>query len=218
MRTGKDDEDAIQRKKTLLRMILVPGLGLRSCHQILAHVHDPRAVVSLKPADLKLFGIKLEVARDFLSRAAEDRAETEWNRTATLGVRIIDMKDPRFPQLLLETSDPPLVLYIRGMAWQPERPHIAVVGARQASAYGTNCAERFARELADRGIVVVSGLARGIDTAAHTGALSKGSTVAIFGTGIDRVYPAENRKLAESIVQKGAILSEFPLGTEYLRA
>jgi len=204
---------SVQRTQTFLRMMLSPGLGLRSCHQILNHVRDPTALISLKPTDLKPFRVPHSIATDFISSGAGERAEAEWERASELGVRMIDVRDPQYPPLLLETCDPPLILYVKGAGWNPARPNFAIVGARQASPYGVNFAKFFARELAMRGFVVVSGLARGIDTAAHEGALSVGATAAIFDTGIDLVYPRENCKLVELIVEKGALMSEFPLGT-----
>ncbi len=162
--------------------------------------------------------VPYRIARELNSSEAQERAEEEWERACSLGIQIIDIRDSSYPSLLLETYDPPVVLYVRSSGWDPARPHVAVVGARRATAYGVNCATEMARNLATRGIVVVSGLARGIDTAAHRGALSEGDTVAVCGTGLDRVYPSENRELGESIVANGAQLSEFPLGTPPLPA
>ncbi len=206
-------EESAETTRVFLRMTLVPGMGLRSCHRILDRIHDPRVLTALQPRDLGAFGIESDVAEEFLSPSTTDRVATEWERTLGLGARIIDLRAPEYPQLLLETSDPPLVLYVKGGNWAANRPHLAIVGARRASPYGINCAERFAADLAARGAVVVSGLARGIDTAAHRGALAHGQTVAILGTGIDRVYPIENSGLADRIIGNGAILTEFPLGT-----
>src|SRR6185295_11993731 len=108
---------------------------------------------------------------------------------------------------------PPVILYIRGKRWDPGLPQVAIVGTRRPTGYGLNCAERFAEDLASRGLAVTSGLARGVDAAAHRGALRAGVTYAVFGSGLDFVYPKENRKLAENVEENGAVLSEFPLGT-----
>ena len=194
-------------------MCLVPGLGLRSCHRLLSAIAEPDFLESLDRRDLAQFSIPSKVADGLLSRSSEERAETEWDRASTLDIRIIDIRDPGYPRLLLETFDPPIVLYVREEQCDPTMPHLAIVGARKASAYGVNCTERLAADLAARGIVVASGLARGIDTAAHRGALSEGHSVAVCGTGLDQTYPSENRKLADSIASNGALLSEFPLGT-----
>src|SRR5207237_10061171 len=100
-----------------------------------------------------------------------------------LGVRILDILDPEYPSLLREIFDPPIILYIRGKRWEPERPQVAIVGTRRPTGYGLNCAERFAEDLAARGVAVTSGLARGVDVAAHRGALRGGVTYAVFGCG-----------------------------------
>ncbi len=207
-----EKEESAERTRAYLRMVLAPGLSLRSCHRILDRVDDPRSLPTLGQRELVGLGVDAAVAADLLSPAVDRRVDEEWDRAKGLGAAVVDIRDPRYPPLLLETYDPPLVLYIRGRAWDPARPHVAVVGARRASGYGINCAERFAADLAARGAVIASGLARGVDTAAHGGALSRGRTVAVLGTGIDRVYPPENAKLADAIIANGAILSEFPLG------
>ena len=202
-----------QRSKTSLRLWLTPGLGLAACHRLLAEAGGPREVFSLTRRDLERLSIQPPAVEDLFSSSSEERAEREWERATSSGVRIIDIEDPHYPPLLKEIFDPPIVLYVRQTDWDARMPHLAVVGTRRPSPYGLYAAERLGLELAGRGIAVVSGLARGIDTAAHRGALSAGRTVAVLGTGIDRVYPAENRQLAELIGRKGALLSEFPLGT-----
>jgi DNA processing protein len=128
-------------------------------------------------------------------------------------VEIVDILDPAYPVLLREIFDPPIILYIRGKKWNAELPQVAVVGTRRPTGYGLNCAERLAEDLAARGLAVTSGLARGLDAAAHRGALRAGTTYAVFGSGLDFVYPKENRGLADLVEKNGAVISEFPLGT-----
>ena len=207
-----------KRAKAFLQIHLVNGLGLRTLRTLLSEIPEPEDILTLTPADLTEKSVPHKIARDLLSSQAQDRAEQEWERACALGIQIIDIRNASYPALLLETYDPPVVLYVRSERWDPSRPHVAVVGARRASGYGINCAESIARTLAQQGIVIVSGLARGIDTAAHRGALAAGDTVAVCGTGLDRTYPSENRELGESIVANGALLSEFPLGTPPLAA
>jgi len=127
----------------------------------------------------------------------------------------VTFTDPRYPPLLREIYDPPIVLYCLGDRSRPiEQPGIAIVGSRRCSTYGKSASEMLARELARRGVTIVSGLARGIDSAAHRGALDGGgATIAVMGTGLDAVYPKENRKLADQIAARGALLTEFPLNT-----
>jgi DNA processing protein len=148
-----------------------------------------------------------------VSAKAVERVGQELERAEVLGVRIVDQADPQYPPLLREIFDPPCALYIKGAEWVADAAQVGIVGTRRPTGYGINCAERIAEDLAGRGLVVTSGLARGIDSAAHRGAARRGATVAVFGCGLDFVYPRENRKLAEIVEQKGALISEFPLGT-----
>jgi DNA processing protein len=229
--TGSDEKDITL---ALLALVLTPGLGNRTAHRVLSALGGWRRVRHLRAlgsGDLERMGITPGLAREVLAIEWRERAEQEWERARESGVRILGIGHPDYPPLLVETSDAPLVLYVRGNAWDPRRPHVAIVGARGASPYGLQHAGKLARELASRGAIVVSGLARGIDTAAHEGALAaaspdarggtgiqtgiqkRGSTVAVLGTGVDICYPAENRPLAESIASAGALVSEFAFGT-----
>ncbi|MBI4475353.1 MAG: DNA-protecting protein DprA [Acidobacteria bacterium] len=203
----------VTRIKSALRMFLVRGLGLRSANALIKHFKSPEAVFDSNTDELEAQGVPGEVAGDLLSSKSLERAEEEWGKAAELQVRIIDILHPLYPLLLREIFDPPTVLYYRGKKWDPELPQVAVVGTRRPTGYGLNCAERLGEDLAARGLAITSGLARGLDAAAHRGALRTGITYAVFGSGLDFVYPKENRKLAELVEQSGAILSEFPLGT-----
>jgi DNA processing protein len=203
----------VNRTKAALRMFLVRGLGLRSANLLIQHFKEPARVFESGRQELETLGIPPEVADDLLSPKSEERAVAEWERGQSLGVTIIDILDPAYPPLLREIFDPPIVLYVRGKKWNAELPQVAVVGTRRPTGYGLNCAERLAEDLAARGLAVTSGLARGLDAAAHRGALRAGTTYAVFGSGLDFVYPKENRGLADSVVENGAIISEFPLGT-----
>ena len=141
-------------------------------------------------------------------------AGEELDRLRELGATAIVPSDPRYPARLLEIYDPPLILYVRGDAEILGKFGVAVVGTRHPTPYGLGIAERLACDLAARGLIIISGMARGVDTAAHRGALNAhGKTVAIWGTGIDVTYPKENQKLADQILASGgAIVSEFPVG------
>ena len=200
--TGSDPQDAtVRRTKAFLRMRLVPGLGLRACHALLAHLKVPQAIVSAHPRDFEPLSLSPDLIADLLSNRSADAAETEWEKASRHQVRLVDLHSPDYPGLLREIFDPRFST--SGVAG----------GARAATPYGVNCAHRRAEDLASRGITITSGLARGIDTAAHRGAMRAGKTIAVFGTGLDRIYPGENRKLAELVEQNGAILSEFPMET-----
>jgi DNA processing protein len=203
----------IARRKAALRMFLVRGLGLRSANLLLKHFAGPEEVFDSNPGEVEALGVPPEVVEDLFSAKSGQRAEQEWSRALDLGIDVIDIMDPFYPPLLREIYDPPIVLYIRGKKWNPELPQLAIVGTRRPTGYGINCAERLSQDLANRGLAVVSGLARGIDAAAHRGALRAGITYAVFGSGLDFVYPRENRKLAGIVEEMGAVFSEFPLGT-----
>src|SRR5207244_6948841 len=149
-------------------------------------------------------------------RGWHERAESEIGRVRELGGGILVRVDGIYRTLLRETYDPPVVLYVKG-AWSDclDQPCVAIVGSRRCSTYGQNAALMLSRELAQRGVTIVSGMARGIDAAAHRGALEAGGrTVGVMGTGLDQIYPRDHKKLAEDILQnKGALVTQFPLGT-----
>ncbi|PYS06327.1 MAG: DNA-protecting protein DprA [Acidobacteria bacterium] len=203
----------MNQTKAALRMFLVRGLGLRSANNLIRHFKHPEAVLEANRDELEAQGIPPEIADDLLSSKSAQRAEQEWAKAEELGVKIVDILDPVYPPLLREIFDPPIVLYLRGKKWEPDLPQVAIVGTRRPTGYGINCAERLAEDLAARGLAVTSGLARGLDAAAHRGALRAGVTYAVFGSGLDFVYPKENRKLADLVEENGAVISEFPLGT-----
>ena len=208
----------MERTLAYLRLHLARGLSLRAAHELLAATGDPRAVPAMRPADLRARSIPADAISELTAVTSLEAASRECERASEHGIRIIHLEHEDYPLLLRETAIPPLVLYVRGAAWDPARPHISLVGARRASPYGVNAAESLAQDLARSGLVVTSGLARGIDAAAHRGALAGGTTVAVFGTGLDRIYPEENSALAEQIVANGAIISEFSLGAPPLPA
>lgn len=196
-----------------LRLCLVPGIGPERQRSLLANFGPPTQIFAAgRTALAAVIGDRLAAA--LLSadnRALIDRARA-WSEEP--GNAVLTLADAAYPQALLETSDPPSLIYIKGRAELLNRPALAIVGARNASPQGEQNAEAFARALSEEGISIVSGLALGIDTAAHRGALAAvGSTIAIVGTGADRIYPARNAALARQIAETGVILSEFPLGT-----
>jgi DNA processing protein len=196
-----------------LRLFLVRGLGLRAANLLIKHFRTPESVFDSTRGELEALGIPPEVGEEVFSPHSAQRAEAEAEKAAKLGVMIIDILDPLYPPLLREIFDPPIVLYISGKKWNPELPQVAIVGTRRPTGYGLNCAERLAEDLAARGLAITSGLARGLDGAAHRGALRAGITYAVFGSGLDFIYPKENRELADLVKENGAVISEFPLGT-----
>ena len=158
------------------------------------------------------------IAQSIASGCAFEDAADQQNKLAEFGSQIIPITDPRYPQRLREIYDPPVVLFARGRVELLDTLMIAVVGTRRPTRYGVAATEKLSADLATAGLTIVSGMARGIDTAAHQAALSvDGATIAVFGCGVDLVYPAENRKLAASLAEKGLVLSEFPMGARRIR-
>jgi DNA processing protein len=193
-----------------LALTLVPGITARTIATLARRVPLEDAIAH--PDDhADLIG---EAARALLaSGGALARAAAEMSAAARLGIAIVGADESDYPDLLRRTCDPPAVLYVRGRLVAEDAPAVAVVGARACTMAGRTLARAMARDLASWGATVVSGLARGIDTAAHEGALdADGRTVAVLGCGLDRTYPAENERLAGRIAHRGAVVSEFALG------
>jgi DNA processing protein len=160
-----------------------------------------------------VFGIGEKIAYKIHSLKEED-LEKELESAKKLGLKILTVEDKDYPENLKNIPDPPLVLYVKGELSLEDKYSIGIVGSRRASIYGLNNAQRFAFELAQKGFTIVSGMARGIDTYSHRGALkAKGRTLAVMGSGFNQIYPPENEKLAEEIAQNGAVISEFPIDT-----
>ena len=204
------DEDTL----SCLMLTFVEGLGCRGAHRLMAALGSPRAVVEASPGTLSRLGLPDGVARSLSSKQARQRAETELYNCQKHQVTVLTFRDTHYPAMLKEIFDPPIVLFASGDLSCLALPSISMVGSRKATAYGLNTAEKIACDLTERGLLVTSGLARGIDTASHRGALrGKGQTVAVLGSGLDIIYPRENRHLARQIRANGCILSEFPLGS-----
>ena len=203
-----------------LRLVHHGGLGRARLRQLLAAFGSPQAVLDASPAALRRVAGERGSIGDATSVQADDSVERarRW-LGATTSHHVVTLGDSGYPAPLLGTADPPLLLYVDGDLDALRGPALAIVGSRQASAQGLANARAFARSMAERGWVIVSGLASGIDAAAHEGALAGGgSTVAVLGTGIDIVYPRTNAALARRIVEHGALASEYPLTTPPLPA
>jgi len=197
-----------------LALTRIDGLGVRGAHKLIDHFGSAQAVYVASLTELESCGLTAPVAQAVFAQAGLKEAEKEMEGAAKVGCQLLTYASDDYPPLLKQIPDPPLVLYVRGNAKVLSEHAVAIVGTRRPTAYGSQVAHRLARDLADRQLVIVSGMARGIDSAAHRGALEgNGKTVAVQGRGMDAIYPSENRKLAEKIVEKGAIISEFPLGT-----
>jgi len=196
-----------------LRLTLTPGLGGEGQRRLLETFGLPQTVFAADPSRLaECLGPKL--ADTLLSHDSNAGVEAALAWATQAGNRILTLADADYPRQLLETADPPCLLYVKGRIDLLSRPALAVVGSRNATPQGADNAESFARAASQAGLTIVSGLALGCDAAAHRGGLSgPGSTIAVIGTGADRIYPARNQSLAHSIADRGAIVSEFPLGT-----
>ncbi len=198
-----------------LALTLTPGLGPRRILEAVKKLDTPSQIFELSLTELEALQLSAGAAQYFFDGKGRRAAEGEWAALDAMGAKVVTYSSPMYPERLREIYDPPPVLWLRGEPSLLARPSIAIVGTRHPSPYGSGVAEMLARDLAARRLLVVSGMARGIDTCAHKGALAaRMPTVAVWGTGIDVVYPKENKKLSEDILAAGgAILSEVPLGT-----
>jgi DNA processing protein len=198
-----------------LAISLTPGLGPTRSRKLVEHFGSPDAVFRASLTELEASGIQAVSAQSLAAGKSGELARDEIAQAAAAGVTLLSMDDPCYPPRLKEIYDPPLILRVRGNPEALTSPGIAMVGTRHPTPYGSGMAERLACDLAAQGLVIISGMARGVDTASHRGAISaKGKTVAVFGTGVDVIYPKENSRLSEQILALGgALISEFPLGT-----
>jgi len=196
-----------------LQLALTPGLGSATLRRLLGQFGLPQAVLAQQRRELAAYAspavlaaLDSEEVRQGVARARAWAAEP--------GNAVITLADENYPRLLLEIPDPPALLYARGRAELLQRPALAIVGSRNATLQGEANAQTMAQALSEAGLTIVSGLALGIDAAAHRGGLARaGSTIAVLGTGIDVVYPSRNAALAAEIAERGLLISEFPLGT-----
>ncbi len=200
--------------KYWLALHRVEKIGSVGFLRLLESFGSPERVFSASLGTLKAFSfVGAKTARQIKDFQEWDQVESEMEKARSLGVDILPFTDPSYPTRLLRIYDFPPLLYVKGEL-RADETCLAVVGSRAASTYGRYTAERLSRELALRGVTVVSGLARGIDTAAHRGALAgKGRTIAVLGCGLDVTYPPENGALLQEIARKGAAITEYPFGT-----
>ena len=198
-----------------LALTLTPGMGPTRIGKAMAGLGDAERVFQASLTELEGVGLPALSAQFVFDGRARKAAEEELKRVLEAGGQLVTQEDDVYPERLREIYDPPSVLWVRGDATLLSRPGIGVVGTRHPSPYGVGMAEMLSRDLSNRRMVIISGMARGVDTAAHKGALDAGGkTVAVWGTGIDVIYPKENKKLAEQILAGGgAIVSEYPMGT-----
>ena len=209
------DSPVLSREEELhwLALRLVPGLGSRTAGKLLDRFRTPQAIFRASRTELEGAGVSGSVAQSIASGCAFEDAAAQHEKMALVGAVLVTLGDPRYPRALREIFDPPILLFARGRVELLQSLTLGVVGTRRPTPYGLAVAERLSADLAHAGLTIVSGMARGIDTAAHKGALAAGGgTIAVLGCGVDVVYPSENRKLAAEIAAKGLIVSEFPMG------
>ena len=206
--------DSAEEQRSLLALRMVPGLGARVAMRLIKEYGSATGVFRASATELEAMRVSSNVVRSIGTGTVFENAEKEAEQARQMGVTIVSFRDVNYPAMLAEIFDPPLLLYARGDLSLLAGPAIGIVGSRRPTQYGKAMAERLAGELAAHGLVIISGLARGIDSASHIGCLRVGGkTIAVLGCGIDVVYPAENKKLFSDVVEKGLLLSEYPLGT-----
>jgi DNA processing protein len=198
-----------------LALALTPGLGPTRGRRLVEFFGSVSAVFQASLTELEATGVRAVSAQSLGTGRSLELAEDELARATAANVKVISLDDSAYPSQLKQIYDPPLILYVRGDEAVISQPGIALVGTRHPTPYGSGMAERLSCDLAARGLVIFSGMARGVDTAGHRGALvGKGKTVAVFGTGVDVTYPKENTRLMDQILASGgAVISEFPMGT-----
>ena len=200
-------------QEALIILNAIPGVGNRTIRRLVEHFETPLRVLQVPETALRtVHGIPSKVIQQIIQFSQDTFLQNEYNCASQHRVEIMTYLDEAYPALLREIPDAPAVLYVKGDASVWQNPCVGLVGSRAASVYGITTARQLAFQLTEKGFVVVSGLAKGIDTASHQGALqAKGKTIAVVGCGLAHVYPSENKKLFEAIAQNGAVISEFPM-------
>lgn len=193
----------------------ISGLGPRRGRELLKNFGNPEAILNASERNLrKVPGLGDILARKIVNWKEEINIEKELELIARRNIRVLTIEDSRYPISLSKIFDPPLILYVNGELLPKDLAAVAIVGSRRPSIYGKMSAEKLGRELGARGLTIISGMARGIDSAVHKGALSGGGrTIAVLGSGLGVIYPAENEILADEIAKNGAVISEFPMLT-----
>lgn len=203
--------------RSLLSLSMVPGIGAVRLRALVNHFGDPEAVLAASERELTAVdGIDRVIARKIISeRNFEKEIQVQLSRLNKSEARLVTFWDKEYPENLKKIYDPPVMLFVRGNLLNADKYSVAIVGTRNPTTYGKHTAEKFSAELAEQGIAIVSGLARGIDTIAHATAVRAGGrTIAVLGSGVDVIYPSENKKLVDQILMGGAIVSEYYMGSK----
>jgi DNA processing protein len=199
--------------ENLLTLNSIEKLGSIGVKKLLEHFGSAEKVLSSSEKELcSVEGVSHAVAQNIIHQKNKLDINKELDLVKKNDVKIISIQDKDYPENLKNIYDPPIIIYVKGKLLEKDNLSVAVVGSRKASIYGLSCAEKFALQLAELGITIVSGMARGIDSASHRGALkAKGRTIAVLGSGLLNIYPPENKNLFEQISKEGAVISEFPM-------
>lgn len=204
--------------KHILQLMTIPGIGSVRIRNLVNYFKDTELIFKAGIYELiKVDGIDRALARRILDLRDKNLkfVDDQIARVERCGAKIITLWDSKYPELLRKIYDPPIVLFVRGDLTEDDKYSIAIVGTRTPTSYGKTVCEKFSFELAKMNLTIVSGFARGIDTIAHISALKAGGrTIAVLGSGVDYIYPPENRKLVENVISNGAIISELPMGTK----
>ncbi len=203
--------------RALLSLSMVPGIGAARLRALVNHFGDSASVLAAGERELtSVEGIDRGLARRIMSGKDFDKEiQVQLSRLNKWNARLITFWDREYPENLKKIYDPPVMLFVRGTLSDEDKYSVAIVGTRNPTTYGRHVSEKFAAALCEQGIVVISGLARGVDTVAHgTTVRSGGRTIAVLGSGVDVIYPSENKRLAEQILNGGAIISEYYMGTK----
>lgn len=200
--------------QALLRLWSVPRIGSQRIRNLIARFKNPDAVLRASPRELvEIEGIDKTLAYQIKNKSDPQFAAKQMQMMKKVNARLISFWDKNYPSMLKNIFDPPVLLFVRGQIEPLQIPGLAIVGTRNPSAYGKVITEKFSREIASQGVIITSGLARGVDTIAHRSTVAcGGKTVAVVGTGVDVFYPFENKELATQIIASGALISEFPMG------
>jgi len=205
-------------KKYWLGLKLVPAIDKRFSKIINFYETAEEVWYAKKESFLKINGVSSELANEIIKQRESIDLDKNWQRHKKMGIEILTIYDDNYPPLLKEIPNPPNVLFFKGDLIEKYSEAVAIVGSRRATAYGVALAEELALNLSEAGVTIVSGVARGIDSSAHRGALKdKGSTIGVLGCGHDVIYPPENKRLYETISQQGSLISEYPISTRPLK-
>ncbi len=198
-----------------LALNFVPGIGSVLFRRLIDRFRSPEAVFRAPEKELlKVEGVSRNLILEIQKGPPEKRVKRELTLLNEIGAKLLTFQDDLYPNRLKEIYDPPPLLYLRGEIKEEDELAVAIVGSRKTTPYGRWMAEKISQDLSQHGITIISGMARGIDSVAHWGALSGGGrTIAVLGCGVDVIYPTENRGLSQKIIEQGALLSEFPIGT-----